>query len=262
MTLGIKSEMHLPNLRGHDSMDELQKQSNEWTPLLATRCHPEARKFLCSVFAPVCVEDFSKPIPPCRSLCEAVRDGCSPAMARFAYPWPHMLDCSQFPADDTLCIPSETPKISTPNMTPSATKTCAPCRQKKITSSFKKKLCSFDFVMKARVKLVSYHKGSTKILLEKKSRSVFKWLDQVDSKSAGRKMAKKSTIWMKDGLNCTCDVLDGVHSDYLIAGWQQGSKLKLHSITKWRRSNKRISKLLKRKNCGMNYAKNKRSGGH
>lgn len=54
------------------------------------------------------VADFTDSIPPCRSLCTAVRDSCSPAMARYDYPWPTMLNCTQFPPDDTLCIPSET----------------------------------------------------------------------------------------------------------------------------------------------------------
>lgn len=66
-----------------------------------------------SVTLPTCLSDIRyiyscsldfKPIPPCRSLCEAVRDGCTPDMARFNFPWPKMLECSQFPEDNNLCI--------------------------------------------------------------------------------------------------------------------------------------------------------------
>ncbi|KAG5838531.1 hypothetical protein ANANG_G00224640 [Anguilla anguilla] len=97
------STMRMPNLLGHESPGEAVQQSASWLPLLARECHPDARIFLCSLFAPICLDRF---ISPCRSLCESVRDSCAPIMACYGYPWPAILSCDQFPADHLVCISS------------------------------------------------------------------------------------------------------------------------------------------------------------
>lgn len=48
--------MRMPNLLGHESHAEAVQQSASWLPLLARECHPEARIFLCSLFAPICLD--------------------------------------------------------------------------------------------------------------------------------------------------------------------------------------------------------------
>lgn len=48
--------MRIPNLLGHDSPEEAVQQSASWLPLLARECHPDARIFLCSLFAPICLD--------------------------------------------------------------------------------------------------------------------------------------------------------------------------------------------------------------
>lgn len=97
--------MRLPNLLGHETMIEAAQQAAVWVPLVHKRCHADTRKFLCSLFAPVCLADLDEPIQPCRSLCEGVRSACAPVMAAFGFPWPDMLDCARFPQDNDLCIP-------------------------------------------------------------------------------------------------------------------------------------------------------------
>ncbi|KAF5921647.1 hypothetical protein HPG69_012817 [Diceros bicornis minor] len=72
------TEMWLPNLLDYDTADEAIQQSVSWLPVLARECHPDARLFLCSLFAPVCL---NRVIYPCRSLCEAVQASCAPIMA-------------------------------------------------------------------------------------------------------------------------------------------------------------------------------------
>uniref|UniRef100_A0A8C4Q9W6 Secreted frizzled-related protein 5 n=1 Tax=Eptatretus burgeri TaxID=7764 RepID=A0A8C4Q9W6_EPTBU len=94
-------DMRLPNLLEHESMQEVRQQAGAWVPLLAKRCHPDTQLLLCSLFAPVCLD---RPIYPCRSLCEAVRDSCVPVMESFGFPWPEMLRCDKFPLDNDLCI--------------------------------------------------------------------------------------------------------------------------------------------------------------
>lgn len=99
------TEMRLPNLLGHETMNEVLQQAGSWIPLVQKQCNPDTRKFLCSLFAPVCLDDLDEPIQPCRSLCESVKQGCAPVMAAFGFPWPDMLDCERFPLDNDLCIP-------------------------------------------------------------------------------------------------------------------------------------------------------------
>lgn len=48
--------MRMPNLLGHESPGEAVQQSASWLPLLARECHPDARIFLCSLFAPICLD--------------------------------------------------------------------------------------------------------------------------------------------------------------------------------------------------------------
>lgn len=50
--------MRMPNLLGHDSPGEVVQQSASWLPLLARECHPDARIFLCSLFAPICLDRY------------------------------------------------------------------------------------------------------------------------------------------------------------------------------------------------------------
>lgn len=51
------SEMRLPNLLGHSSLqDEVVPRSEDWRSLLQTGCHAQAQAFLCSLIAPVCLD--------------------------------------------------------------------------------------------------------------------------------------------------------------------------------------------------------------
>lgn len=98
--------MRVPNLLGHDTLREAQQQSAAWLPLISKLCHRDTKKFLCSLFAPVCLPEYSGPVSPCRSLCETVRDGCVPVMSAFGFPWPEMFNCTRFPRGTELCIPA------------------------------------------------------------------------------------------------------------------------------------------------------------
>ncbi|XP_076826173.1 secreted frizzled-related protein 2-like [Clavelina lepadiformis] len=231
--------MRLPNLLGHETMKETLQQAKPWPPLVSKGCHPETQKFLCSLYAPVCMKGYEKSIQPCRSLCEAVRDACTPVMAQFSYPWPEMLDCSRFPdADsDQLCIP---PRVLTSE--PPEPKTCPPCRQKKVAVSIQRKFCSFDFVMRVRVKRLEFDQGRTKITINKRSRKIIRWPSSV-------RKSKRNALWMQDGLHCTCNVIKSSKARYLVTGWKTQRGLMLHSISRWNRKYKRIVKKMKKSNC-------------
>ncbi|XP_015267288.1 PREDICTED: secreted frizzled-related protein 2-like [Gekko japonicus] len=97
------SEMRLPNLMGHTSLAEAVAKSAGWQRLVGSGCHPYARAFLCSLFAPVCLDTF---IQPCQSICVAVRDRCAPVLGCHGSHWPSSLECDRFPADEDICLGS------------------------------------------------------------------------------------------------------------------------------------------------------------
>ena len=106
-TVGYK-RMVLPNLLEHETMAEVKQQASSWVPLLNKNCHIGTQVFLCSLFAPVCLD---RPIYPCRWLCEAVRDSCEPVMQFFGFYWPEMLKCDKFPEGD-VCIAMTPPNAT------------------------------------------------------------------------------------------------------------------------------------------------------
>jgi len=101
------TKMRLPNLLDHDTMQEASQQASSWVPLLNVKCHEDTQLFLCSLFAPLCLE---RPIYPCRSLCQKVKSGCLSTMENHGFPWPSMLDCDKFPMDNDMCITSQSDK--------------------------------------------------------------------------------------------------------------------------------------------------------
>ena len=114
------NQMKVPNMIGHESVEEvciyelsinsvkffyfyikIVYQSSIWIPLVTIKCHKDTQLFLCSLFAPICLD---QPIYPCRSLCESVKRGCEVKMNQYSYQWPAMFNCSKFPDDNGLCI--------------------------------------------------------------------------------------------------------------------------------------------------------------
>lgn len=99
--------MRLPNLLLHDSVDEVYKESGSWMNLVQRACHRFTRQFLCTLYAPICLDaDAHQVIYPCRSLCQGVKDGCLPTMTIYGFDWPDMLACDKFPLDNDLCLSS------------------------------------------------------------------------------------------------------------------------------------------------------------
>ncbi|XP_058534388.1 secreted frizzled-related protein 5-like [Ochotona princeps] len=142
------TEMRLPNLLDHDTAAEAIQQSVSWLPLLARECHPDARLFLCSLFAPVCLD---RVIYPCRSLCEAVQASCAPIMACYGYPWPAILHCGRFPAGHGLCVGAVASGSRLDRPLPQAS--CRDC-ELQVAASSKEVLdtfCASDFAVKVRL---------------------------------------------------------------------------------------------------------------
>uniref|UniRef100_UPI00398EB2DB secreted frizzled-related protein 2-like n=1 Tax=Pristiophorus japonicus TaxID=55135 RepID=UPI00398EB2DB len=236
------SEMRLPNLLGHETMKEVLQQASSWVPLLNKQCHADTRKFLCSLFAPVCLSELQESIQPCRSLCQEVRDSCAPVMSAFGFPWPDMLDCNRFPVDNDLCIPSATSEEERVRLDES--KVCDACKSEgEVESDILAHYCKNDFVLKLKVKEISYLNGDARIVAEARSRALYGSVGWTES----------GELWLAGGSSCTCDELRDLTSSYLVMGRQRGgSRLLVTSVRRWRGGKKdlrRITRSFRKGRC-------------
>uniref|UniRef100_A0A3P9Q3G0 Secreted frizzled-related protein 1 n=1 Tax=Poecilia reticulata TaxID=8081 RepID=A0A3P9Q3G0_POERE len=212
-------KMRLPNLLDHETMPEVKQQAGSWVPLLAKRCHADTQVFLCSLFAPVCLD---RPIYPCRSLCEAVRDSCAPVMETYGFPWPEMLSCDKFPIDNDLL-----------------SKVCPPCDNELKTDNIMEHYCASDFVLKMKIKEVKKEKGDRKLIAAQKKKKVLK------QGVLRKKDLKKLTLYIKNGANCPCSQLENLGSNFLIMGRKVDQQLLLMSIHKWDKKSKELKFAIK-----------------
>nr|XP_057916106.1 frizzled-8a [Doryrhamphus excisus] len=98
---------YMPNQFNHDTQDEAGLEVHQFWPLVEIQCSPDLKFFLCSMYTPICLEDYKKPLPPCRSVCERARAGCAPLMRQYGFPWPDRMKCDLLPTQgnpDTLCM--------------------------------------------------------------------------------------------------------------------------------------------------------------
>ncbi|KAL2092449.1 hypothetical protein ACEWY4_012247 [Coilia grayii] len=226
-------QMLLPNLLEHETMAEVKQQAGSWVPLVHKNCHPSTQVFLCSLFAPVCME---RPIYPCRYLCESVRDACTPIMEAFGFPWPEMLTCDKFPVGD-VCI-------STPNATEASkpsgfSPVCPPCDNEMKAETILDHMCASEFAFKTKIKEVKREQMDRKVILQKKK----KILKQSSHK---KKDLKKLVLYLKNGADCPCQQLDNLGSTYLIMGRKVDKQYLLTGIHKWDKSSKEFKKTMKK----------------
>ncbi|XP_007529514.1 secreted frizzled-related protein 2 [Erinaceus europaeus] len=238
--------MRLPNLLGHETMKEVLEQAGAWIPLVMKQCHPDTKKFLCSLFAPVCLDDLDETIQPCHSLCVQVKDRCAPVMSAFGFPWPDMLECDRFPQDNDLCIPLASGDHLLP-ATEEAPKVCEACKSKnEDDNDIMETLCKNDFALKIKVKEITYINRDTKIILETKSKTIYK-LNGVSERDL-----KKSVLWLKDSLQCTCEEMNDINAPYLVMGQKLGGELVITSVKRWQKGQrefKRISRSIRKLQC-------------
>lgn len=101
----------MPNELNHDTQDEAGLEVHQFWPLVELRCSPDLKFFLCSMYTPICIEDYLQPLPPCRSICERARAGCAPIMEKHGFPWPERMACEKFPVyslTGNLCMDNNT----------------------------------------------------------------------------------------------------------------------------------------------------------
>lgn len=88
---------YMPNTFRHDSQEEAGLEVHQFWPLVEIKCSLDLRFFLCSMYTPICLEDYKKPLPPCRAVCERARAGCAPLMRQYGFPWPDRMRCELLP---------------------------------------------------------------------------------------------------------------------------------------------------------------------
>ncbi|XP_030588791.1 secreted frizzled-related protein 2 [Archocentrus centrarchus] len=228
--------MRMPNLLGHETPAEAVQQSASWLPLLARECHPDARIFLCSLFAPICLDRF---ISPCRSLCESVRDSCAPIMSCYGYPWPEILRCDQYPADHLMCISSitNTTADTAGRRVPQAS--CQDCELEEASSSkdLLEIFCRSDFVVKLRLTRLKYSPVSL---------SQFSLAGKLDilkqGALLGRQLHSRIELWLERDATCVRN-MTRQHprgGTFLVTGTVQGERLVVNKAFAWQRRDKNL----------------------
>ncbi|XP_020363944.1 secreted frizzled-related protein 2-like [Oncorhynchus kisutch] len=248
-------EMRLPNLLGHDSLKEAQQQSAAWLPLVSKLCHRDTKKFLCSLFAPVCLPEGA--VRPCRGLCEAVRDGCLPVMSAFGFPWPNMFNCTRFPRGTHLCIPTttrDTERGQKEEGHEEASKGTVICDACSLAAEGERdnqnNFCKSPYAFKLRIGSVSVVQGDRRVVPLARSR-ILRWEGGGAEKAEGVGGAMAySALWLQEGGTCTCPALEGKESLagvwYLGLADTQEGRLVLTRLVRWRRSDKELKKLVRR----------------
>ncbi|KAK9880749.1 hypothetical protein WA026_013072 [Henosepilachna vigintioctopunctata] len=136
MCLGIGyNSTRMPNELNHESQEEAGLEVHQFWPLVQIKCSPELKFFLCSMYAPICLPAYQKPLPPCRGLCQRAREGCEPIMLRYNFKWPERMECDLFPvygaSPDVLCMDNNNANSSTTSKPPTRGKNSKPCRGSK-----------------------------------------------------------------------------------------------------------------------------------
>jgi hypothetical protein len=108
-----------PNMRGHTTPEEANEELAHFLALVDTGCSNAIVHLLCAIYAPMCIQKYLEQrlvFPPCKNLCEYVRDGCADTLLEeFGYSWPPgpHLDCHiyQSAVDNQLCFGPADPSI-------------------------------------------------------------------------------------------------------------------------------------------------------
>ncbi|XP_040567728.1 frizzled-5 [Lepeophtheirus salmonis] len=95
----------MPNKFNHQTQEEAELEVIQFRPLVDIQCSPDIRFFLCGLYTPICLPNFPKPVPVCRSVCERVKRSCFPIMKQYGFDWPSKMECSLLPeGGDEICM--------------------------------------------------------------------------------------------------------------------------------------------------------------
>ncbi|CAH8580156.1 unnamed protein product [Schistosoma margrebowiei] len=230
--------MILPNYLQHEDLKEAVEQSQVWTSLAQTECHSDLRKFLCALYAPVCVDGHQERlIHPCQNLCEDVRRSCLPKMLQFGFGWPDIVKCSRFPTSATrMCIP----------LTQQRRLRCSGCVEEPTFESAISSFCMADVVIRAQIVYINKETAIN-------NRSIQLYLD---TQARTLKLPKEHINFdqLKITVDCECNLLDELTDSmnnritkWLIMGKISRSRGVLHVeyLSRINRSNLGLKRALK-----------------
>lgn len=109
----------MPNELNHDTQEEAGFEVHQYWPLVEIKCSADLKFFLCSVYAPICLPGYTKPLPACRTVCERARTGCAPLMQQYSFSWPEHMDCDRLPSKgdpENLCMEEDHMTTSAPSL--------------------------------------------------------------------------------------------------------------------------------------------------
>ncbi|CAM1329021.1 SFRP5 (predicted), partial [Pycnogonum litorale] len=227
------NQMRLPNLLGHDTISEVVIQAKYWVALLNLKCHPDTQLFLCSLFSPVCLD---RPIYPCRSLCDAVRNGCESRMNGYGYPWPDMVRCDKFPLDNDMCISVQSKRQKGNG--------CEFCNQVMTNENILDNFCRSDFVVKAKLKKI------------KKSKITFRKGKVLKLKAGLQRRKIRRPTFLASNMNishCCQNFTNNVNRNFIVMGKKKsdGPELLPTFIVPWQKrpSFKNLIRMFKKFDC-------------
>jgi frizzled protein 5/8 len=97
----------MPNELNHDTQEEAGLEVHQFWPLVEIKCSSDLKFFLCSMYTPICLPEYIKPLPACKSVCERARMGCAPLMQQYGFSWPERMACERLPNQgdpENLCM--------------------------------------------------------------------------------------------------------------------------------------------------------------
>uniref|UniRef100_A0A1I8FM45 FZ domain-containing protein n=1 Tax=Macrostomum lignano TaxID=282301 RepID=A0A1I8FM45_9PLAT len=94
----------MPNQYGDDTQEEAASEVHQFWPLVEISCSQDLRFFLCSMYVPICMHNYDRHLPACRSVCLRAKKGCAPLMRQYGFSWPEKMDCSKLPGEIYLPI--------------------------------------------------------------------------------------------------------------------------------------------------------------
>lgn len=95
-----------PNALEHLTQHYSRQRIELYSDIVAINCSADAGFFLCSYHLPICAPEFkSRPIRPCRSVCEKVMKECMATIRKYKREWPQDVVCKDLPSyDSDVCI--------------------------------------------------------------------------------------------------------------------------------------------------------------
>ncbi|CAB3397512.1 unnamed protein product [Caenorhabditis bovis] len=112
-----------PNNYGHEKQEEAGLEVHQFYPLVEVGCFQHLKFFLCTMYTPICQENYDRPILPCMELCLEAKKRCSPIMSKYGFRWPETLNCDALPkmsdqmiSGNICAAPPDTPKPLKPKI--------------------------------------------------------------------------------------------------------------------------------------------------